>query len=91
MGIPYGKDKDFFLPEKIENGDYPTLMLLREGAVYWRQNETPDDTNPFTDLGPITYEYSISGVDVDRTTTLADINKNDPAFGNTYYKEETIR
>lgn len=87
MGIPYGKDKDFFLPEKIENGDYPTLMLLREGAVYWRQNETPDDTNPFTDLGPITYEYSISGVDVDRTTTLADINKNDPAFGSTYYKE----
>lgn len=38
LGIPYGKNKDFFIPESLENGDYPTLMLLRVGAVLWRKN-----------------------------------------------------
>lgn len=89
MGIPYGKNKDFFLPEKIENGDYPTLMLLREGAVYWRQGEAvlEDTTTPPYD--PITYEYSINGIKVDKDKVLADINKNDPCFGEYYYREDS--
>ena len=29
-------DKKYLLPNIVENGDYPTLLLLREGACYWR-------------------------------------------------------
>ena len=83
MGIPFDKEKNFFLPEKIENGDYPTLLLLREGAVYWRNDfiiDAYDEGAPLTEIigDPITYKYTINGVE---QNVLADIEKNDPSFG----------
>lgn len=70
MGIPFSKDKKFFLPERVENGDYPTLLLLREGAVYWRGDK------PLYD--PITYDYEINGSTIN---VLDDIERNDPCLG----------
>ena len=79
MGVPFGKDKKYFLPETVENGDYPTLLLLREGAYYWRNRGISTTTmgDKFKN-DPITYEYTINGV---TTNTLEDIEKNDPCFG----------
>ena len=83
MGIPFNNDKSFFLPEKIENGDYPTLLLLREGAAYWRNDfivNLYDEGAPITwvEGDPITYEYIINGTVIN---TLADIEANDPCLG----------
>ena len=89
MGVPFGKDKKFFLPEKAENGDMPTLLLLREGACYWRNQgiTVMTDTNgpiPVFANDPITYEYTINGTVVN---ILDDIEKNDPCFGRRYALE----
>lgn len=89
MGVPFGNDKKFFLPEKIENGDYPTLLLLREGAVYWRNDfiiNMSDDGAPIADTlcDPITYKYTVNGTEID---TLNDIEANDPCFGRRYALE----
>ena len=73
FGIPYGKDKKYFLPSKPENGDYPTLLLLREGAVYWRNSLAND---------PIKYNYVLNGVQVNE---ISDIEANDPCFGKVLY------
>ena len=83
MGVPFGKDKKYFLPETVENGDYPTLLLLREGAYYWRNQgiyTMGDEGAPIVVFGndPITYEYTINGALVN---TLEDIEKNDPCLG----------
>ena len=92
MGVPFGKDKKYFLPESVENGDYPTLMLLREGAYYWRNQGIyvmSDGVAPIVDFinDPITYEYTINGTVVN---ALDDIERNDPCFGKRealeYYK-----
>ena len=75
MGIPYGKDKKFFLPTDAENGDYPSLMLLRAGAVEWRATfDAAED--------PITYTYTLSGVQKD---VRDEVEKNDPCFGVKYF------
>ena len=72
MGIPFTEDKKFFLPNRVENGDYPTLLLLREGAYYWRSERfSPSDD-------PIIYQYTINGSVID---TLDDIERNDPCLG----------
>lgn len=76
LGIPFGENKSLFLPENVENGDYPTLMLLREGAVYWRNDFFED---------PIVYEYVDSNGKVHNV--LADIEKNDPCLGKNYALE----
>ena len=84
MGIPFGQDDSFFLPEKIENGDYPTLLLLREGAAYWRARvliTAIGDTTDIAAIDPIKYTFTVNGVRVD---TLPDIEKNDPRFGREY-------
>lgn len=86
MGIPYGFDKKFLLPEKAENGDYPTLMLLREGAIYWRndfikQYYFTGSTQGTIEGDPITYTYTINGV---TNNILAEIEANDPCFGIKY-------
>ena len=83
MGIPYGDGASFFIPEKVENGDYPTLMLLREGAVYWRNSlitALTDEGAPLAELegDPISYKYTMNGITTD---ALPDIEKNDPRFG----------
>jgi hypothetical protein len=83
MGVPFGKDKKYFLPEVVENGAYPTLMLLREGAYYWRNEGiiTREDEGkevPEFENDPITYEYTINGVVIN---ALDDIEKYDPCFG----------
>ena len=83
MGIPFDKEKKFFLPETVENGDYPTMLLLREGAVYWRDSfivSEGSDGTPIehTDYDPITYEYNINGV---AYNALPDIETNDPCLG----------
>lgn len=83
MGIPFGEDKKYFLPDMAENGDYPTLMLLREGAYYWRNEgiiTIGEDDAPIAEFenDPITYEYTINGV---TNNVLNDIEKNDPCFG----------
>ena len=83
MGVPFKKDKSFFLPEKIENGDYPTLLLLREGAVYWRNNFIAyegEDGAPIQtpENDPITYSYTINNV---TTNVLSDVEANDPCLG----------
>ena len=80
LGVPYGNDKKFFLPKNIQNGDYQTLMLLREGAVYWRSKlmTNPDTEKIDVSLDPITYEYEIDNVKKD---VLSDIEKNDPCLG----------
>ena len=80
MGVPYGKDKKFFLPEKVENGDYPTLMLLREGAIYWRKGKIigTDIIGSRIEGDPINYEYERNAILVD---VLSDIEKNDPCLG----------
>ena len=75
MGVQFGEDKTYFLPETIGNMDYPTLLLLREGAAYWR-NEQLGNYND-----PITYYYEINGVTYN---ALKDIEANDPAFGVRY-------
>lgn len=74
MGIPFSKDKKFFLPDRVENGDYPTLLLLREGAYYWRNQRIHN--GPEHD--PITYQYIINGSVID---VLDDIERNDPCLG----------
>ena len=89
MGIPYGKDKKFFLPKNVENGDYPTLLLLREGAVQWRNDFISylyDAGAPLTEIegDPITYKYMVNGVEVN---TIDDIEANDPCFGIRYAAE----
>lgn len=71
MGVPYGKNDEVILPGKVENGDYPTLMLLREGAFYWRKKEMET-------ADPINYVYNVNGVEVN---ALLDIELNDPKFG----------
>ena len=83
MGIPLSKDKKFFLPDRVENGDYPTLLLLREGAYYWRNQgicTMGDEGAPVVEFvnDPITYQYIINGSVVD---VLNDIEKNDPCLG----------
>ena len=83
MGIPYGKEKNYFIPDTVENGDYPTLLLLREGAYYWRNQWIYTITQqgvpvPIIENDPITYTYKRNGVLVD---TLNDIERNDPCFG----------
>ena len=79
MGIPYGKNKDYFLPGKVENGDYPTLLLLREGAVYWRNDYNPG-TQTSAENDPIKYKYISNGTG-DVIDALEDIEKNDKNFG----------
>lgn len=95
MGVPYGKDKKFILPDYYVNSDYPTLMLLREGAIYWRNTVLMflyDEGAPTADFSndPITYKYRVNDVIVD---VLDDIEANDPAFGvketTEYYKNIT--
>lgn len=97
MGIPFNKEKSYLLPEKVENGDYPSLLLLREGAFYWRNEYIvtlgdPGDP-PIVQLenDPITYEYTINGV---TKNVLADIEKNDPCLGERltidYYKKQQL-
>lgn len=85
MGVPYGKDKDFFLPDKLENGDYPTIMLLREGALYWRtlfmREEIVTGSMVSVENDPITYTYNINNVVYN---VLQDIEKNDPCLGVKY-------
>lgn len=84
MGVPFDKDKEFFIPKKVENGDYPSLMLLREGAIYWRNDfisyNLPEPGAPIVEIigDPITYRYTINGVE---QYVLDDIEKNDPSFG----------
>ena len=83
MGIPFDKEKKFFLPETVENGDYPTMLLLREGAVYWRNSfivTEGDDGAPIVHTydDPITYEYNVNGVTYN---ALSDIEANDPCLG----------
>ena len=84
MGVPFDKGKDFFIPKKVENGDYPTLMLLREGAIYWRNDfisyNLPEPGAPIVEIDgdPITYRYVINGVE---QNALDDIERNDPSFG----------
>lgn len=77
MGIPFGEKCDFFLPEYLENGDYPTLLLLREGAVYWRNSILFMQDGQYL-FDPITYKYVINGTEYD---ALQDIEHNDPRFG----------
>lgn len=93
MGVPFGKNKGYFIPEKSENGDYPTLLLLREGAYYWRNEWIKTITEdggpkPIFEDDPIVYEYTING---NRINALDDIEKNDACFGRTmaleFYKE----
>lgn len=81
FGVPYGKNKDFFLPENIENGDYPTLMLLREGALWWRYNTQVNTTGKDD---PIVYSYIINGTEIN---WLNDIEDNDPCLGRKRYVE----
>ena len=86
LGIPFGKDKKFYLPETVGNGDYPTLMLLREGAIYWRSNfliTRTVDGAPIKDVtnDVINYKYYIGDVLYD---ALPDIEKNDPCLGVDY-------
>ena len=87
MGIPFANDKtSFFLPEIVENGDYPTLMLLREGAVYWRNDffwtEIVDDyPKVIFSNDPITYEYPENGNGNFMVDVLRDVEANDPRFG----------
>lgn len=86
MGIPYGRDKKFAIPETVENGDYPTLMLLREGAMYWRNSTltwTRHEGSPFilVDNDPITYDYRIDSNEPRILNALSDIEANDPVFG----------
>ena len=76
MGLTFGDDKKFFLPEGVYNGDYSTLLLLREGAAYWR-NVILQETNE----DPINYKFELSGKTYD---VLPDIEKNDPSFGVKY-------
>ena len=83
MGIPFDNKKKFFLPEMVENGDYPTLLLLREGAYYWRNfwvytDETDGVAGVTIENDPITYQYEINGSVID---VLGDIEKNDPCLG----------
>lgn len=86
MGIPYGRGKNFVIPETMENGDYPTLMLLREGAMYWRNSTltwSRHEGSPFilVDNDPIAYEYRIDN-NTDRVVNaLSDVEANDPVFG----------
>ena len=93
VGVPFGNDKKYFLPNTVENGDYPTLLLLREGACYWRNQwiiTIGDEGAPNVEFenDPINYEYTINGVTVN---VLDDIEKNDPCFGRRmaleFYKE----
>ena len=82
LGVPFGKDKKYLLPNIVENGDYPTLLLLREGACYWRNQwiitREAEGVPAEFENDPINYEYTINGVTVN---VLDDIEKNDPCFG----------
>lgn len=83
MGVPFSKDKKFFIPNRGENGDYPTLLLLREGAYYWRNRaiiikDKEGSLVPEFLNDPITYQYTINGSVIN---TLNDIEKNDPCLG----------
>ena len=83
MGVSFEKTGNFFLPDRVENGDYPTLLLLREGAYYWRNQgiyTMGDEGAPIVEFGddPIVYEYTINGSTVN---VLDDIERNDPCFG----------
>ena len=78
MGVPYGKDKKYFIPDTVENGDYPTLLLLREGAYYWRKERIRASIPGDILNDPITYTYKKNGVLIN---TIDDIEKNDPCFG----------
>lgn len=83
MGIPFGEDGKYILPKTFDNGDYPTLLLLREGAYYWRNNGivayTMDDSTKYTFLNdPITYEYFDGST---KKNTLDEVEKYDPRFG----------
>ena len=82
MGIQFGDDTEYFLPKKVKNGDYQTLMLLREGAFYWRQRAI---SSAGTD--PITYRYSLNGSE---RYILPDIEKNDPRFGFNRIYDDTV-
>ena len=82
FGIPYmaGTDGNFFLPGKVENGDYPTTLLLREGAAYWRE--------AFLNRGvdPINYVYNVKGSKVD---ALEDVERYDPRLGKKFLTGST--
>ena len=87
MGVQFSNDKKFFLPDRVENGDYPTLLLLREGAFYWRnEGITSMGDGPINEIinDPITYQYTNNGTVVD---VLDDIEKNDPCFGRKFALE----
>ena len=83
MGVQYENGDNFILPKTLENGDYPTLLLLREGAIYWRNSNiivsTTDDSPIYSyDTDPITYEYAVNGVKKD---VYEETEKYDPRFG----------
>ena len=81
LGIPLSEDKKMLYPKKVENGDYPVFLLLREGAIYWRNTylELIEDGNSFAD--PITYKYTVNNVPVD---VESDVENNDPCLGKKY-------
>lgn len=78
MGLSISTDRKYFLPEKVSNGDSYALVLLREGAAYWR-NYLLEGGALIDD--PIKYNYVINGVSYE---VLQDIEKNDPVFGKSY-------
>ena len=85
MGVQYDNGKNLIFPDSVENGDYPTLLLLREGAIQWRANSIVmnnyGDSTSYTFVNdPITYEYTVNGV---TKNALDDIERNDPRFGRT--------
>lgn len=92
MGVPMGEDKKFLLPKRLENGAYPTILLLREGAIYWRNDFIYTTGAEDVNNDPITYKFSIDGVEND---VLADIEKNDPVLGRSMvlerYENDTER
>ena len=81
LGIPYGKNKDFFLPENVENGTYQIAMLLREGAVYWRNDWLQCKKEGYAQNDPINYKYTVNGVTYDASQEVETL---DPCLGSVY-------
>ena len=81
LGIPLSEDKKLLLPKKVENGDYPVFLLLREGAVYWRNTYFEFMKGGYAFEDPINYKYSVNNVRVD---VESDVENNDPCLGKKY-------
>jgi len=81
LGIPLSEDKKLLLPKKVENGDYPVFLLLREGAVYWRNTYFNFMEDRYAYEDPINYKYSVNNVRVD---VESDVENNDPCLGKKY-------